>query len=282
MSKSGLSRPPAMHDPHGFAASVRRIAAMVERYVYLIRGSWVRIVELIYWPLLQMLMWGFLQLYLAQTSSLLAQAGGLFIGAVLLWDILFRAQIGFSICFLEEMWSRNLGQLLLSPLRANEFLVALSVMSLIRLSIGLVPVTVLAYFLFGFNLFGFGLALAAFFANLVLTSWSLALFSTGIVMRYGLGAEEFAWSLAFVMLPLCCVYYPVATLPVWLQPVALALPPTHVFEGMRALVLEGTFHARDMWYALALNGLFVVTGIASFRYFLRGTRRNGSLLTQGE
>jgi len=282
MSKSALRHLPIMHEPHGPMASARRIAAMVERYIYLIRGSWVRIVELIYWPFLQMLMWGFLQVYLAQTSSLFAQAGGLLIGSVLLWDILFRAQIGFSICFLEEMWARNLGQLFLSPLRSGEFLVALSVMSLIRLFIGLVPVTVLAYFMFDFNLFGFGLALGAFFANLVLTSWSLALFSTGIVMRYGLGAEEFAWSLAFIMLPLCCVYYPVATLPEWLQPLALALPPTHVFEGMRALVLDGVFDGAAMWRSLALNFVFVVAGIGAFRYFLRSTRINGSLLTQGE
>jgi ABC-2 type transport system permease protein len=282
MSKSSLRHPPIMHEPHGPIASARRIAAMIERYIYLIRGSWVRIVELIYWPLLQMLMWGFMQLYLAQTSSLFAQAGGLLIGAVLLWDILFRAQIGFSICFLEEMWARNLGQLLLSPLRANEFLVALSVMSLIRLAIGLVPVILLAYYMFDFNLFGFGLALGAFFANLVFTSWSLALCSSGIIMRYGLGAEEFAWSLAFIMLPLCCVYYPVATLPDWLQPVALALPPTHVFEGMRGLVLDGVFDSGAMWRALSLNAVFVVLGYGAFRFFLRSTRINGSLLTQGE
>ena len=116
----------------------------------------------------------------------------------------------------------------------------------------------------------------------MLTSWSLALFSTGIVMRYGLGAEEFAWSLAFIMLPLCCVYYPVAILPEWLQPLALALPPTHVFEGMRALIIDGEFDGQTMWYALMLNGVFVIAGIASFRYFLKSTRINGSLLTQGE
>ena len=282
MSKPGLRTPPIMHNPHGIFASLRRIAAMIQRYLYLIRGSWVRIIELTYWPFLQMLMWGFMQLYLAESSSLFAQGGGLLIGAVLLWDILFRSQIGFSICFLEEMWARNLGQLLLSPLRANELLIALSVMSLIRLSVGLVPVTVLAYFLFDFNLFGFGLVLGAFFANLVLTSWSLALFSTGIVMRYGLGAEEFAWSLAFVLLPLCCVYYPVSILPDWLQPLALALPPTHVFEGMRSMILEDVYHAENMWRALALNGVFVVAGIFSFRYFLRSTRINVYLLTQGE
>ena len=273
---------PIIGNPSGPGASARRVGAMIVRYAHLIRGSWVRIVELVYWPFLQMMMWGFMQLYLEQTSTLFAQAGGLLIGSVLLWDILFRAKIGFSLCFLEEVWSRNLGQLLLSPLRASELLIALSVMSLIRLSIGLVPVTVLANVIFGFNLFGLGLALGAFFANLVLTSWSLALITSGVVLRYGLGAEEFAWSLAFVLLPLCCVYYPVSILPGWLQHVALALPPTHVFEGLRALLLQGVFDASSMWWALTLNGVFISVGIFTFRTMLRATRINGSLLTLGE
>jgi ABC-2 type transport system permease protein len=273
---------PIIDRSNGIRASLRRITAMIVRYLYLIMGSPVRILELIYWPFVQMLTWGFLQLHLSQSSSLFAQTAGLLIGAVLLWDILFRGKIGFSICFLEEVWSRNLGQLFLSPLRTNEFLLALSAMSIIRLSVGLVPVTLLAHFLFDFNLFGFGLALGAFFANLILTSWSLALLTSGVVLRYGLGAEEFAWSLAFVLLPLCCVYYPVSTLPEWLQPVALALPPTHVFEGMRELVMEDKLDISAMWKAFGLNLIFIAGGYGAFRWFLRSTRINGSLLSIGE
>ena len=107
----------------------------------------------------------------------------------------------------------------------------------------MVPVAFAAYFIFGFNLLDLGLPLVAFFAVLVLTSWSLGLISAGIILRYGLGAEELAWSLAFLLLPICCVYYPVSVLPDWLQPVALALPPTHVFEGMRSILLATCFDA---------------------------------------
>ena len=108
--------------------------AMVLRYWYLLRSSWPRLLELIYWPAVQMLMWGFLQLYIAQNAGFFARAGGTFIGAVLLWDILFRGQLGFSISFLEEMWSRNLGNLMMSPLRPVEFVAALMVMSIVRLA----------------------------------------------------------------------------------------------------------------------------------------------------
>jgi ABC-2 type transport system permease protein len=273
---------PVILAPSGLCASLRRIGAMIRRYIYLLRSSGIRLVELIYWPFLQMLTWGFLQQYLAGTTSPLAQAAGVLIGSVLLWDILFRSKIGFSTTFIEEMWSRNLGNLLTSPLRPLELVAALSVWSVIRLGVSMVPVAAAAYFIFGFNLLDLGLALVAFFAVLVLTSWSLGLLSAGVILRYGLGAEEFAWSLAFVLLPLSCVYYPVAVLPGWLQSVALALPPTHVFEGMRSILLHGTFDASELWWALALNAIYLLLGYVAFHWFLQRARVNGSLLRLGE
>jgi ABC-2 type transport system permease protein len=261
---------------------LRRIYALVLRYTYLLRGSGVRLVELIYWPFLQMLTWGFLQKYLAGTTSPLAQAAGVLIGSVLLWDILFRSKIGFSTTFIEEMRSRNLGNLLTSPLRPYELVAALALWSIIRLGVSMVPVAIAAYFFFGFNLLDLGLPLMAFFALLVMTSWALGLVSAGVILRYGLGAEELAWSLAFLLLPLCCVYYPVSVLPGWLQVIALALPPTHVFEGMRSILLHGTFDAADLWWALALNIGYFVAGYALFSWFLRGAREKGTLIQLGE
>src|SRR5262249_45799686 len=166
-----------VHDSGTIAArptggfSFARVWAMVLRYWYLMRSSWPRILDLVYWPAVQMLMWGFLQLYIAGNSGFFARAGATFIGAVLLWDILFRGQLGFSVSFLEEMWSRNLANIMMSPLRPAEFVVALMVMSVVRLAVGMIPVSLLAIAFFGFNLWGLGLALAAFFANLFLTSW---------------------------------------------------------------------------------------------------------------
>ena len=262
--------------------SIRRTAAMVLRYWYLLRSSFPRLIELIYWPAVQMLMWGFLQTYIAEQASLFAKAGGVFIGAVLLWDILFRGQLGFSISFLEEMYARNLGNLLISPLRATEFVAALMVMSIIRLAIGMGPVTLLAIWFFGFNLWALGFALAAFFANLMLTGWAVGIFVSGLVLRNGLGAETFAWSIMFLFLPLTCVYYPVATLPSWLQAIAWTLPPTYVFEGMRALVTEQTFRADLMIQALALNAVLFSLAVAGFLALLASARRNGNLLQTGE
>jgi ABC-2 type transport system permease protein len=264
------------------AFSPRRVAAMMLRYWYLLRSSWPRLLDLVYWPTVQMLTWGFLQYYIATNAGFFARAGGTFIGAVLLWDILFRGQISFSVTFLEEMWSRNIGNLMMSPLRPFEFIVALMAISVVRLSIGLIPVTLLAIAFFGFNLYSLGLALVAFFINLILTSWAIGIFVSGLILRNGMGAENFAWSIMFFFMPLACVYYPVTTLPTWLQPVAWLLPPTYVFEGMRALLIHKVFRPDLMLDALGLNVVLFAAGVLAFLALVRSARRNGSLMQTGE
>ena len=255
---------------------------MVRRHWYLIRSSGPRTAELIFWPLVSMLMWGFLQTHLAKTTSLAAQAAGLFVGGVLLWDILVRSQLGFSVAFLEEIWSRNLGHLMMSPLRPIELVASLMVVSLMKLTVAMVPVAILAYIFFGFNLLGLGFAFAAFFANLIVMSWALGLVSTGAVLRWVRGAESIAWLIVFLLLPVSCVYYPVSTLPGWLQPLALALPSTYVFEGLRGLVLQQTFHGDYMLRALVLNIVYVSGALMLFRALLESARRNGALVQLGE
>jgi ABC-2 type transport system permease protein len=262
--------------------SMHRINAMVLRYWYLLMSSWPRLLELIYWPALQIITWGFLQSYIAQNDSFFARAGGTLIGAVILWDILFRGQLGFSISFLEEMWARNLGNLMMSPLRPAEFVAALMIQSVIRLSVGMVPVSLLAIAFFGFNLWALGLALAVFFLNLLLTSWAIGILVAGILLRYGLGAENMAWSFMFLFLPLTCVYYPVEVLPSWLQVVAWMLPPTYVFEGMRALIIEHVFRADLMMQAFAVNIVLFAGGVVGFLLFLKSARREGTLLQGGD
>ena len=259
-----------------------RIGAMLLRHWYLLTSSWPRLLEMVYWPALTLISWGFLQTYISSNAGFFARAGGTLIGAIILWDILFRGQLGFSISFLEEMWSRNLGNLMMSPLTPFEFLLSLMLMSVIRLGIGIVPMAVMAAMFFDFNLFGLGLALVAFFCNLILTSWSIGLVAAGLVLRKGMGAEGLAWSTTFILLPLCCVYYPAAILPAWLQWIALALPPTHVFEGLRALVLEHRFDLGDVVAAFLLNLVYLAVAAGAFGLLLRAARRSGALMQTGE
>ncbi len=273
---------PAIPAPAYRRVSAARVGAMMLRHFYLMRSSWPRLLELIYWPLVQMLMWGFLQTYLNQHSGFIAAAGGTLIGAILLWDVLIRGQLGLSVSFLEEMWSRNMANLLISPLGPGEFVAALMAMSLIRLVVSIVPVTLLAIWFFGFNLWGLGFGLAAFFANLLLSGWAVGIVVSGLILRNGLGAEGLAWTLMFLILPLCAVFYPVTVLPAFLQPVAWALPPTYVFEGMRAILIDHTFRVDLMVEALVINAGFITVAIFVFLRLVDSARRIGSLMAIGE
>ena len=180
------------------------------------------------------------------------------------------------------MWARNIGNLMISPLRPVEFVAALMIMSLVRLTIGMGPVTLLAMVFFGFNLYGLGLALAAFFANLIFTSWAIGILVSGLVLRNGLGAESLAWTVMFLLLPLACVYYPVTVLPAWLQMVSWSLPPTYVFEGMRAILVDHVFRGDLMLEAFGLNVVLFAIATSVFVILLDSARHQGSLLQTGE
>ncbi|HEX7045543.1 MAG TPA: ABC transporter permease [Burkholderiales bacterium] len=262
--------------------SLRRIGALVLRHLYLLRGSWPRVLELMYWPTVQMILWGFITIFLVGNSSWVAQASGVLISAVLLWDVLFRGQLGVSLVFLEELWSRNLGQLFVSPLRPWELVAALVTMSLIRTLIGVGGAALVAIPLFDYSVFDIGLPLIAFFVNLIVMGWSIGLLVSGLVLRHGLGAEGLAWFVVFALQPVTGVYYPIDILPEWLQSVAFFLPSSHVFTGMRAVLFEQVFRADLLLNAVVLNVAYLAAGIAIFLYYFRVARIRGQLLHVGE
>lgn len=263
-------------------STVSRVAAMVVRHWYLLAGSWTRVLDLAYWPTVQMLLWGFIQTFLSSTTGFFAQAFGLLLGAALLWDVFFRSQIALSISFLEEIWSRNLGHLMVSPLRPPEFLASLITVSLMRTLVGLVPASLLAIAIFGFSIYGLGLGLVAFFFNLAVFGWTMGIVVSGLVLRYGMGAESLAWALAVGFAPLCAVYYPLDVLPDGIEWLARALPPSYVFEGMRAVLIEGAFRLDLFLWASLLNVGYLSAGIWLFLRMLRAARHRGTLLQLGE
>jgi len=266
----------------GFPASLRRVHALVRRHVYLLRSSGPRILELMYWPTMQMVLWGFITVFLVNHSSWVAQASGVLISGVLLWDVLFRGQLGVSLVFMEEMWSRNLGHLFVSPLRPGELVAALLTMSLLRTLIGVGGAALIAIPLFHYSIFDMGLPLLAFFANLIVMGWAIGLVVSGIVLRHGLGAESMAWIAIFAVQPVSGVYYPIETLPAWLQYVAYGLPSSHVFEGMRAVLFENRFRTDLLVNALLLNVVYLAGGVAAFLAYFRVARVRGQLLHVGE
>jgi len=260
----------------------QRIWAMVLRHSYLLRSSWPRVLELAYWPTFQLLLWGFITTFFLQHSSWIAQAAGVLISAVLLWDVLFRANLGLSLTFLEEMWARNLGQLFISPLRPTEMIAALMIISLIRTVISVTPAAFLALPLFSVWVFDLGLGLAAFFFNLMVMGWAIGLLVSGLILRLGLGAESLCWLGIFLIAPITGIYYPVEVLPDWLEPIAWTLPSTYVFEGMRAVLFDQIFRWDLLAGAVALNIVYLLACSGVFLWMFQVARRQGKLLQQGE
>ncbi len=259
-----------------------RVGALVQRYLYLLKGSWPRLLELIYWPTVQMILWGFITLFFLRHSDWVAQAPGVLLSAVLLWDVLYRGQLGVSLVFFEEMYARNLGHLFASPLRPLELVTAMLAISLLRTVISVGGAALLAIPLYHFSIFSLGLALVAFFANLIIMGWSLGLVVSALVLRYGLGAESLAWVTIFAIQPISGVYYPIGVLPGWLQPIAWMLPSSHVFEGMRAVLFQGAFRFDLLLQAMILNALYIAVGIGVFLGAFHIARRKGLLLNIGE
>jgi len=266
----------------GAGASARRVLALLRRHAYLLLTSWIRIASMAYYPTVTMVLWAFLTLYLAPNNSFLQSAPGFFIGAVLLWDVLFRGQLGVSLTFIEELYSRNLGNLFISPLTLPEFIAGQLLMSVLQTLIGVGGACLFAWLLFRYSIFSYGFPLIAFFTHLLVFGWGIGLAVSGMILRWGLGAEELAWAAIFLLAPVSGVYYPIGVLPGWLQVVAYALPSAHVFEGMRSVLLHGQFRWDHFWAAAALDIVFLLLGAMLFALAVRHARNHGALLQMGE
>ena len=262
---------------------LRRIWGLMYRHLALYRRSWPRLLELAYWPVLGMCIWGFTASFLAgRLGAGAAVATSALIGGVLLWEVCLRGQMGMAISFLEEIWSRNLGHVFVSPLRPWELVAALIGMSIIRMAVGVAPAILLAWFLYAFNLFALGPVLVLFFINLLLMGWWVALGVISLILRHGAGAEPLAWSVLFGITPFSAVYYPISVLPAALQPVALALPSAHVFEGMRGVLLENVIPWPHLAWAFGLNMLWLLAASLLFAHQFHAARVRGALLSIGE
>ncbi|MCZ4280958.1 ABC transporter permease [Kiloniella laminariae] len=263
-------------------SSLMRVQAVLLRHLYLMRASWPRIFELMYWPSIQIVIWGFFTQFLLTNSSYVAQAAGVLVSAVLLWDVLFRAQLGFSLSFLEELWSRNIGNLAVSPLRPIEFLGSLMIMSAFRTLIGILPATFIAILFYEVSIYELGLPLVLFFSNLMIMGWSIGLMVCALILRVGLGAESMAWLTIFLIAPVSAIYYPVDILPGWLQSIAWCLPTAPVFEGMRAILFHQGFSLELYLHSLGLNAIYLAIAMGLFIWSYHVARKRGLLLQIGE
>jgi len=253
------------------------VRGLVMRYWFLYSRSSFRVLDLFFWPMMDLFVWGFLSLYLMQSGRGAVPGFFLFlIGAIIFWNVLYRAQQAVTVSFLDDVWSRNLLNIFVAPVRASDFIAATYVSGLLQCLIVCVSMTVAAQ-LYHFNLLSLGAALMPLFVNLVLMGWSLGMMTMGMILRYGEMAEPLAWAVPYLLQPISAVFYPISVLPDWLKPVAYASPATYVFEGMRQVLRGEPLSPANLGSALALNALYMLLAALFFRHMFNEARKQGLL-----
>tara|TARA_R110002096_G_scaffold187584_6_gene367071 strand:- start:1776 stop:2573 length:798 start_codon:yes stop_codon:yes gene_type:complete len=256
------------------------VRALVLRYLYLYTRTPIRMVELLFWPLVHLLVWGYLTQFLQQNvGDDFPHEITFLIGAVILWDILFRAQQGVAIFFLEDVWSRNLLNIFAAPVTNADYLGSTYVVGMMRATVTTVMLAVLSMLLYSFNVLSMSWALLPFVFNLLIFGWALGMVSTALIVRWGPAAESLAWAVPFFIQPFAAVYYPVEYLPTALQWVAKALPCSYIFEGMRDVLKTGEVNWGELGLATGLNFIYLAfAGVLFVR--VMNTAREKGLLTK--
>lgn len=260
----------------------RRLWAISIRHIYLYMGSWPRLLQMMYWPIINMLSLGFTSFYIVKKMTGAEIIGNVLIGGVLLNEFFMRMNFMMVIMFLEEIWSRNLGHLFASPIRLREYTLGLILTAITCMLIGVIPATLLARWLFGFSILGFGWPLLPMLALLIFNGCWFGLLIMAMLFRYGVAAEWLCWMGIYLFTPLIAPYYPVSVLPHALQYVAWSLPATYVFDAMKGILNGQSFNTNDMWIALALNIGYSILAAIVYVAAYRSAQKRGGILQVGE
>ena len=262
--------------------NLNKIFALSLRHVYLIKGSFPRILDLIYWPTIQIFLWGFISKFFTLNSSYFENTVGIILSAAILYDFLFRSSISYNMMFLEEIWSRNFTNLFIAPIRISEIIAALTFTAIFRTLIGLVPAALLAIPLFGVSIFKIGIPLIFLLITLYIFGVTLGLLVTSGLIRFGPSFENIAWASLFFLAPLGCIYYPIEILPYWLQIIAKLLPLVHIFEEMRNVLIHDIINYYQIFKAIIISFIYFVFGIIVFYLSYEGAKNRGTLINMGE
>jgi ABC-2 type transport system permease protein len=255
-----------------------RIWAVARRHAYVLVRSPHRLFDVTVWPIVDTVLFGSLGVFFVRQGgpSTAAQAGVAYLlSGIVLWHVVYQAQIAVSTGFMEETWSRNLLSLMVTPLKELELVAGIALFGLAKLVMGVGVVALAAFALYAFDVTNLGLGLIPVMAILLLGGWAIALLVVGLMLRFGNGAEALAWGIMFVVMPLGGVFYPVEALPGFVRPISELLPTTHAFAAGRELVNGGPMPWGELAQA-AVGTLVGVAGALAFVFWmLRLFRRRG-------
>ena len=259
-----------------------KVYALGLRHMYLISNSLPRIIDLIYWPTVQIFLWGFISKFFTLSSEYYSNTVGIILTAAILYDFLFRVSISFNMMFLEEIWSRNFTNLFIAPIKISEIVASLTFTAILRALIGMVPAAIIAIPLFGVSVFKLGIPLLFLLLALYLFGITLGLLVTSGLLRFGPSFENIAWASLFFLAPLGCIYYPIEILPNSLQIIAKGLPLVHIFEEMRSILISGNVNYFDIIKSISISIVYFILGVIIFYVSFLGAKVRGTLINMGE
>lgn len=252
-----------------------RIYGMVLRYWYYLKHSWDRLSDMFYWPTVDLLLWGLTSRFVQANSPDTPNVILIIISGILFWIIVWRGQYEITVNFLEELWNKNLVNLFVSPLKLREWVVAVFIVGIIKMSISLGFASVLAYLLYKTNILNYGLYLIPFAASLILTGWVVGLFITGVIIRYGTRVQTLAWTAVMMISPFSAVYYPLSVLPLWAQKIAKVIPSSYIFENGRNLITHGSVNIEDLVISFLLNVFYLFLALMFIKSSFDKSRQKG-------
>lgn len=254
--------------------SFTRIYAIFLRHYFLTIHHLERLADLFIFPIVGLVMWGFLSQFVQLQSSMLAS---FFLGGMILWVIFERVGTSVGIDFMYEIWERNLVNVLSTPLTTLEFVLGLIFVSVGKVLLSLAAMVALALLVYHFNIFSLGMSLVFFWLNLIIFAVTLGIFNISLITRWGVSAGPLTWVVPFAIQPFAAVFYPVSILPEFFQKLVMFLPLSYVFEGMRYTLSTKMFSTENFLVALGLNVVYFSIAVVFFTYMLKSSKRKGTL-----
>ncbi len=251
-----------------------RIYGVFLRYFYVAKKGIHQLSDLFYWPLVDILIWGLASFWIKNQSHIETLPLILMTGLIF-WQIAWRGSVDISVSLLQEFWHRNLVNLFSTPLKITEWIAGMLLLSFCKLLITIAFGVFAVYILFSLNVFTVGWAFLPFTASLLIFGWSLSFFASSMIIYWGHKVEMFAWMIAFVFAPFSAVFYPLNVLPDWAQKIALCVPTTYIFEGMRSILSTGSFPSHYFWLSVGLNVIYLTSSLVIFNKMFEKTRKKG-------
>jgi ABC-2 type transport system permease protein len=255
--------------------NINRIKAVLLRYYYALLSSLDRMADAVYWPILDLVIWGLTSAYLKDISNNLPFIVLAIISGLIFWLIVWRSQYEITINLMAEIWDRNLINFFASPLKVSEWMISVVICGIVKMLASVTVAVFVSYILYSVNIFTLGFAIIPFMISLMTTGWIVGFLVSGLIIRYGERIQTLAWVGPSILMPFSAVFYPLKVLPAWAQNIAAFVPTSYIFEGMREVLFTGTFSLDKLFLSLALNLIYLILSILFFVFMFNKSKEHG-------